>query len=514
MLPGVLRISFSCALACAAPSCLTPPALLEAQVFPFESARALYPPASEAVELRSESGATLRGLFVPAGSGAPVVLHLLDSSGSLAGIGSDFGEVAARLADMGFASLLCDYSGVGVSDGERSVANLVPDARAFWDEAVRRAGDPSRVVIRAVSIGTFPAARLLADGIRPQALILYGPVFPETVTARFAWSLLNPFAWFAAVFVFRPIARFDPCAPIAASGAPCTAIVSVEDSLLSEDERTRLKTAILASGGNWFHAWGDHIAVGAQARQVSVWELATLSGIAPSPEEGFAERLWARLPVEVASRLPSGSAQRGRFDWLAGNQRSATPQELAAAALANDDMILSSRMLWLARRHPFPSLEFDDLVAALSLRAPRKELELSIETIELVSAFSDLAWRYERVAFVRDPALIAKMAASSDAAGNTYSFGCQLRCGLKVSLSFSFKKNWDALVAQGATPDEASVYWARVLLKAQRTPDRLRLAPDGTLQLEAYWKDRWQPVVSAPAGAPSADAASVSHAER
>src|SRR5262245_58824402 len=112
-------------------SCLAP-AILPARAVPLEKALGLYPEGSEVVELRDESAATLRGIFIPCegsdGDPAPVVLYLLDSSGSVAGMESDFTDAAAELRDIGFASLIVDYTGVGLSEGTRSVSNLFPDS--------------------------------------------------------------------------------------------------------------------------------------------------------------------------------------------------------------------------------------------------------------------------------------------------------------------------------------------------------------------------------------------------
>src|SRR6185369_9584719 len=109
-------------------------------------------------EVEVEPGVRLRGVFVPSDPGAPVVLHLLESGGSVTSVDFPYSGVVAQLSDLGYASLILDYRGVGESDGERSVDHLRPDALAMWGEALRRAGAADGaarcVVVRATSIGS------------------------------------------------------------------------------------------------------------------------------------------------------------------------------------------------------------------------------------------------------------------------------------------------------------------------------------------------------------------------
>src|SRR5262249_4252306 len=71
----------ACALLATLGACrFTPPALLEAPTIDVSKARAELSPPGEDVDLALEDGAHLRGFFVEADPGAPVVLHLLESS--------------------------------------------------------------------------------------------------------------------------------------------------------------------------------------------------------------------------------------------------------------------------------------------------------------------------------------------------------------------------------------------------------------------------------------------------
>jgi hypothetical protein len=350
------------------------------------------------------------------------------------------------------------------------------------------------VYVRAVSIGTVAALELLASGARPRGVLLYAPVFPATATVRFASAYLNPFLWFAANFVFRPISRLDPCATIAASGVPCSAVSAEEDALLSVDERERLRAAVEASGGWWLASAGEHIWLAVNARRLGPLELGYFLAAAPAPDPEAFERVLAALPAEVRAHFAEDSAVRERLRALAAEQRSAAPLELAAAALANDDAPSASRMLWLARRRPFPELPFDDLVHALSLRTPGEPL--SIDLIEFLSAPCDLVWRYDGSRASLHPSVIARLA--SDGArskgAEPFRISVHLNCGVTANVTFPVDEYGRNLVSSGLTPAQATCRVTRELLKTERIPERVSTAEDGSERLEALWEGRWEDV--------------------
>jgi hypothetical protein len=145
---------------------LTPPALLEVDFVDAEAALSAYPPEARHIEVARSDGTALRGVFAPAHDGAPVVLVLQEASASAGATRLGWGKLAWQLRDLGFATLVVDYAGVGLSAGERDVRNLLEDARTMWAEALARAGgDPQRVVLRASSLGTI-AARAAPAGRR------------------------------------------------------------------------------------------------------------------------------------------------------------------------------------------------------------------------------------------------------------------------------------------------------------------------------------------------------------
>ncbi|MCI0586329.1 MAG: lysophospholipase, partial [Planctomycetes bacterium] len=390
--PRILALALTLPLSsCSLTRQFDPPAMLPAKVVPLEEALTFYPPGTQLLRLTPTPA--LHGLYVPSDPSAPVVLHLLDSSGSLASPKLHLGELAAQLSDLGLASLIFDYTGVGVSEGTRSVRNLAQDAQCAWREAVRRAGgDPGRVVVRAISIGTIAAGQLLASGARPAAVVLIAPVFPDTLAPRFAAQAYSPLVGGIARLCLRPIADLDLAAVIAGSSVPATVIGSPEDELVSEEELESLGRAADQSGGRLVPRPGGHLVVSAEARWLLDEELSLYRELASPPAAERLDRILADLSPDIAARFPEGSAERARLQQLALLQRESPAVQVAAAASTNENSLAAARFLWLARRRPYPELDFDDLAATLSLQDPAGEL--SIESLESSSRGPDLDQRY------------------------------------------------------------------------------------------------------------------------
>lgn len=208
------------------------------------------PPRAEWVEVELPGGECLRGFWSPAGPGAPVVLQFMEATVGAAQPGVKH-RIAWDLPEAGYALLALDYRGVASSDGRRSTEQVRADARAMWDEAVRRAGgDPARVILRGGSLGVLAVATLLQDGARPGAIVLYGPVRSQSVVKHFlttGWAgIPKAPAWAApwlAIFVRQPLA-VDLAEEIAAASAPVLLICGARDELLPPNEMQDL-----------FHAW-------------------------------------------------------------------------------------------------------------------------------------------------------------------------------------------------------------------------------------------------------------------
>ena len=116
---------------CALCGCIVPPVIAPSgdPGWTLDSGRSSYPEDASIVEVpgAAESEPTLRGLYVPADEGAPLVVHFAESGGSIPQSLHTRGQYR-QLAELGFASLAVDYRGVGLSDGERSPTCLDQDA--------------------------------------------------------------------------------------------------------------------------------------------------------------------------------------------------------------------------------------------------------------------------------------------------------------------------------------------------------------------------------------------------
>ncbi len=220
--------------------------------------------AAQLVEVRAGDGVTLRGAFLDAGPGAPVVLHLLPSGASTrTGVPAGIGRIGLSgtletLRAHGWSSLVLDYRGVGRSDGERDAGQLSVDGRAMWDEALRRAGGaPSRVVVRATSIGTLVAAGLLATGSAPSgrhtsdapgAAVLVTPVRAPSVVMNAARERGGTLAAWWARMVHTTPAMPDLTTVVASGRIPLLLVLAADDPYLPAREAEQLHATATGAG--------------------------------------------------------------------------------------------------------------------------------------------------------------------------------------------------------------------------------------------------------------------------
>jgi len=265
------------------------------------------PAGAEAIEVRSDDGTKLRGVFVPAAPVAPadgpaaVVLHLLPSSTSItSGVGRRGGLAGMRgmletLASAGFASLVVDYRGVGASEGERTPRKLHEDARAMWVECLRRAdGRADRVIVRAASIGTLAAAALLEAGARPAGVVMFAPIRAETIgrhgarrrKGAFLGALISP-------FLRRPL-DVDLLEVVERLSVPGLIFVPADDHYLPEAEVALLARAAADSATEIVTHGDRHHALVLRAFGVALEERSYRGELAPellSEERGYLETL-------------------------------------------------------------------------------------------------------------------------------------------------------------------------------------------------------------------------------
>ena len=232
-----------------------------------------FPPRSEIVSLTLGLEGKLRGVFVPADSGAPVVLHLLESGGSATrGNSGLYGyEQFRELRDRGFASLVMDYRGVGASEGERCVDHLRDDASAMYEEAKRRAGKEDRIVLRSTSLGTLAAASLIESGARPRAWVMISPVRAESVTENVACNRYGKFVSLLARIVFASASDADLLHAIAIAPCPILLTLGDRDDYISRREREQIMHAVVTRPENVVRLEPglDHVDVSFEGYEIS-----------------------------------------------------------------------------------------------------------------------------------------------------------------------------------------------------------------------------------------------------
>jgi len=289
--------------------CIAPPAVRSVRYRPFDLAS--FPAGTERVEIgRREK---LRGVFVP---GRPVVVFLLESGGTITrgATAGDGYELVWDLHALGMGLLCVDYRGVGESDGEASVRNLRADVRAVWREAVRRAGDPGRVVLRGVSLGGLGASLLLDGGAAPAAVVVAAPVRAETAVRRFADEWTDGLEHvFARLLVRRP-AKTDIVAALDATQAPTLVVAGGEDAYLDDRERTLFRRA----ADRYAETGEDHLELVHRARGLLEEERSFYLQRFPALPR-IAKRL-ARIREQVPGAPPDGelAAFLARFAFDVG----------------------------------------------------------------------------------------------------------------------------------------------------------------------------------------------------
>jgi pimeloyl-ACP methyl ester carboxylesterase len=493
-----------------APACLAPPALL-----PNFGGRApdvldLFPPETEGVELEVVPGSKLRGVFVPAEPGAPVVLHLQESASSVASTQLPFRTLVTELADLGWSSLVVDWRGVGVSDGERSVDHLGADALCMWHEAVRRAGgDARRVAVRATSLGTIAAAELLASGVRPAAVVLVAPVMPRTVTARMAGYLHGPFVAWIAKLLYRSVSVVDPPHELSRLSCPLLAYSSHGEQLVSEEERARLARAVEGANGRWILLEGDHVQTSVAGRRVFPEEIGVLRAALPEwpPAEARACAVLDALPPKIAVRFGEGSSARERLVRLSALSLTRKPELVAAAALGNEDSIEAARLLWHYEPSDLAGLSFDDCVAALSLDDPAGRL--SLDTILGIDWALSPGGRELPIAmrWALNLDQIQQMVGRMDDGYHIDEFEMTISLGSAFHLRHRSDLGgaWTSLRARGLSEEDVRRQLARCLLKATGIPDRVCQNPDGSVVLEVFEQGSWRTLRFDPPEAPEPD---------
>ncbi|MDH3600153.1 MAG: lysophospholipase [Candidatus Tectomicrobia bacterium] len=274
-----------------------------------------------AVELPIGKGEHLRGVFVNAGRGAPVVLHLLGGGETLtartkvAGEMVWVGDVVRDLVALGLSSLVLDYRGVGRSSGKRDSRQIPADAYVAWEEAVRRAGGHTRrVALRATSLGTLAAASLIEGGAMPGAIMLVAPLRAQTVAVHWLRARRSSLAAFLGwLFLRRPLAA-DQEQAISEMRAPLLIVFGIRDELLPSAERQRLLAAARAVGATVVERDQEHLPLMRDAHRLMPGERAL-----------YASLRWLSSGQILSSRhacaCRSGDAEQSVTGWIVKGQR-------------------------------------------------------------------------------------------------------------------------------------------------------------------------------------------------
>ncbi len=488
--------------------CLAPPALLDPIQFAPDRLEQEFPPGIERVEVPVGSrGARLRGVFVPADPGAPVVLQLQESSLSVATRGLGYGPLAREMADLGLATLVCDWRGVGLSSGSRSVDHIAADARVLWDEAVRRAGgDPRRVVLRGASLGTIGAAELLRAGVEPGVLVLVAPVRPASAARRFAWHMYGAPTGLVASAVFRGISDADPITELRRVRVPALIAPSRNDFFLVGEDLDEIRSAALESGARLLVMSEEHAFASLAGHHVlrpDEEDLLRAAGLVQPDVAWRMERLMARLDPAIAARFAPGSAEHERLAAFARRQVHTPAPWLAAAALSGWDAARTEHLLRTARSSPrlWHAIDFDLLLTVFDLEDPAGP----IDPREIAEWMRELPFSVgspeQRHLGVLDS--LEKVRAGLDGPQDPRGAPFHIRVVPgEASATFwsDVRPLWASIQERVAERAGAERILVRTLLKAWRhCPDRVVAGPDGAPELQVHVDGAWLPLEEAAA---------------
>jgi pimeloyl-ACP methyl ester carboxylesterase len=326
--------------------CITPRAVIDGGRTTIDVSE--FPAGTELISIPVKDGEDLRGVFVPAGPNAPIVLMFLESSGSITHGGSDSLSgypVAWDLRGLGMALLCVDYRGVGMSGGEPTPDNIAADAMAAWQEALRRSNQrPERIVLRGMSLGTWATCSLLDRGATPAAVVLTAPVRSETIVKHVANNLdRGGFEAFLAKLLMRRPVNTDIVESLESARTPLLVMVGENDAYLPGAERTLVQEAVQRPG-NKFHVLPerDHRDSVGDAHLLTSMErdlFARLFNDVKTPKDPYPYVGNERVERHLRARLPmhAGSGLLGWIRRLPHARIAALPDPALTALLSLDD---------------------------------------------------------------------------------------------------------------------------------------------------------------------------------
>lgn len=481
---------------------LPPPALLPVASRPLDLAHDHFPPGTERVELALASGERLRGVFVPAGFGAPVVLHLYPAALSVAPSPFSLRGVFRDLVDQGFASLALDYRGIGESDGERSVTHLAEDARAMWDEAVRRAGGiEEHVVIRGASLGVLAACSLLDGGAKPAAVSWIAPVRADTVVERFAETDLGRAAALLSRALYRPVIDVDVLATIRRRDAPLFVASPEDDFLLPAEDRVPLVAALGEAQADFDGTGPGHERLVYEALDaLRDTERAWLRRQFPNWPDADERLLRTLQDLDDESRaLVSEQHGLDRLRELVSHFDGIDGRMLVALATSEPDAEHARSIVEMSRDWP-QVLDPDWSASDLALRLDRADPAGDIPSECLESWRSALVgWSVEArtqcVAGWFEALMELVRSSEEEFVRGKNAFHPLPTFANDRSGQFLCNELWSTLLSRGFEPTAARRLVARCVLEAGWVLERVRTSPDGrTVALEARVDGAWRRV--------------------
>lgn len=476
-------------------SCFTPPALRAGRGDSL--GREQFPPGAELVALEIEPGQSLRGVFVPAEEGAPVVVHLLESGGTIAAgaLGIRSYAMLWQLRDRGLASLAVDYRGLGASDGERSSRNLREDALVIWQEALRRTGGrPERIVLRGISIGSLAVAALLDEGCEPGAVVLVAPVRDETVVGNHARVFHGSLMALGAWLIFRRPVGVDLVEQLAHLSAPLLVVLPEADVLLTDEDRELIEQATRAAGGQLLRRPVGHGSVVLEGRAVLAAEDSVYAGLPPerSPGEVRFQAVLAGLMTDQAAEVRGDESVRQGLLHFVRRFKVDSPGlalALSQSALIEADLLRSACLVEALRQAPPEQIEVlppSALLALVQIDDPAGPLDPA-----------ELEWAAELgrdgLEQNRGPVPERLVAWAAELGLQRWSI-YRRATGYGVGSLDDESLPVDAPARLRLPAPDSLRQAVRLLLKAQGIPERVTDAVNGTPELQVFHPDRWRPL--------------------
>ncbi len=484
--------------------CAAPIALAEVPPVDYEDVFRTLPEGSQNIQLLVQGDTILRGAYVPPAEGGPLVLHLLESGGSIARGEGGRGRVLRELADIGIGSLMLDWSGVGVSSGTRENLHLRRDGSAMWREALRLVdGDPSRIILRSTSLGTLAAASLIERGARPGAMIMIAPVRAETAHKNFARDRYGSFFGTVGTLGMGPLFDVDLIRVVAE--APCPLLVlwpEDGDMFITETELKVIEQASTLPTTRFGRIPGGHVVASLRARSVLPQEHSFLEPWIPVLEDARARAimLHTQMPAEaIPDTLANAEVQR-RLEASVPLLRTQNSEYVAAAGLASVRAANGARLLALLRdsrgRLPaaYDDLSPGDLIQSLSLSDPAGELPLDLLAelsgpYTLLREMGGMTWSAQPTEL-----LLVAWAGGAGVSGATWSSGLSVEWLGPQSHTFDHASLWRSLVERGLSAPDARRQMYRILLLTYGHAHRLRPSGIGKWTLEVWADAHWIPI--------------------